>query len=207
MILAVDGIDGSGKTTLLDNLERFINDRMPGKSVLRLKTLGSGPMGELIRDRVLNTEKYDPEHDCLYMSMAIVELFQYHLPKIRDNYDYILIDRYIGSYYAYQVNLNSELDMNLFARDIYRKYLRGSAILNWPLDFYIYLKVSPDVAVNRLIEREGSKLKDRFDGINDKISLLNGFNEYHRTDLFKNSLMLCGNEPADVLAECVFKLL
>jgi len=209
MILAVDGIDGSGKTTLLDNLEKLISDRMPGKRVLRLKALGSGPMGELIRNRVLNTEGYNPEHDNLYMAMAIIELFQYHIPKIKDDYDYILIDRYIGSYYAYQVNKEEDVvsRKNIMADRIFHNYLSNAGITDWPLDLYVYLKVSPDVSVNRLLEREGSDNQDRFDNIGDKMTLLDGFKEYHKNNLFRTSLMLNGNEAADVLAELVFKLL
>lgn len=93
MLITVEGIDGAGKTSLAQFLKKkfgFTYFREPGAT----------PLGEKIREMLLNTPMY-PETELLLFAAARSQFVAEKLrPALEEGH--VLLDRYIDSTMAYQ---------------------------------------------------------------------------------------------------------
>jgi dTMP kinase len=151
LLVAFCGIDGSGKTTQLTRLATALEPR----PVLLTRQPSDVYRGDAEVRRYLNQEVTDSEARELLPEMALFAAFDRlrHLrtlirPALRQG-QIVLSDRYVYSSYAY-----------FFAR--------GITDLDWLIalnreadqpDLVFYLHVDPELAVRRIIGRDGSSRK------------------------------------------------
>lgn len=171
--IVVDGIDGAGKSTIIEFLKKLFEEHnLPIKTA---PTIGTSDIGKAIRTSIINNAI--PVSEAMEMlAMAACQpaiLNDFVLPNIKDNN--IILDRYIPSFYAYQVvGLN-----NGIAKDLYINILSKPEVMEIIPDLYIYCDVSLDVSMERVIERG---IIDKFDNfaIEKRERVLDGYN-FHAT--------------------------
>lgn len=104
MFIVLEGLDGSGKTTQAEKILNHINSLFPNKKIVFTREPGGylNPIGEQIRDVLLNNEMDDYTRALLYAASRYEHQLQ--IKKWLED-DYIVIcDRYIYSSLAYQSN-------------------------------------------------------------------------------------------------------
>ncbi|MGA0447938.1 MAG: dTMP kinase [Candidatus Phytoplasma pyri] len=103
MILIVfEGIDGTGKTTLINSLAQTLKTTYPKSQVIIINGLGSTEIGTIIREIFLFNSKMVSETR-YFLSFANLIQIQNELIKPNLKTDtIILMDRYLGSNFAYQ---------------------------------------------------------------------------------------------------------
>lgn len=159
MFIAVEGIDGSGKSSLIKKLvtsmEKLDRDVVSGPA------LGSGRYGQWARKLVMsNTLSVHERMDVLSES-TIHTTEDFVLPNLMKN-KVVILDRYVGSFYAYQSSEDKERAMSIYNSKL--KYLVKP-------DIYIYCNTDVIVCVNRL------KAKPDIDNMDytyiDKLGVIN----------------------------------
>jgi dTMP kinase len=101
-LLVFEGPEGAGKTTQIDRLAAWLRER--GRAVRVVREPGTSPVGQRIRELVL-----DPEHDvtpgaeALLFLAARAELVERELRPALAAGELVLADRFFLSTYAYQV--------------------------------------------------------------------------------------------------------
>lgn len=100
-LVSFEGMDGSGKTTQLELLASRL-DRA-GVPVMRLREPGGTPLGERVREMLLDRKlKRTPPAELLLFAAARAELVhRLVLPAIEEGW-IVLLDRYADSTRAYQ---------------------------------------------------------------------------------------------------------
>lgn len=106
-----EGIDGSGKTTQLNLLAGFLRERRLEFEVTREP--GGTPIGEMVRDIVLNIDcrGLDPVGEALLYAAARADLVSFKIYPALQNGKVVLCDRFVDSSYAYQ-GYGSGLDLS-----------------------------------------------------------------------------------------------
>jgi len=147
----VDGPDGSGKTTQVGRLAQHLRDA--GQSVLVLREPGATPVGEAIRDLLLDPDTdVTPLAEMLLYQAARAQVVETVVrPALRDGTT-VLLDRYCYSTAAYQ-----GYGLGLDPGEIRR--VSETATGNLEPDHVIFLDLDPEVAFGRL---KGSP--DRIEG-------------------------------------------
>ena len=160
LLVSFEGIDGSGKTT---QARRFCEHlRALGHAVTMLREPGGTPIGERIRDILLDTGSTGMVHTAelfLYLAARAQISAQVIQPAL-DNGGIVVMDRFIDSTTAYQgyargLDIEEIGRMNLFATD-------GLV----PAVTYV-IDCPPDVAASRLtgtpdrLESEGMMFMER----------------------------------------------
>lgn len=98
-LIIFEGIDGIGKTTQLKLAESYLKEQ--GYKVKATRNLGGTPIGEELRQVILNPIKRPPLTD-LFISMAIQEALLGEVEKLRRQGSIILMDRSHIAMVAYQ---------------------------------------------------------------------------------------------------------
>lgn len=100
--ITLEGIEGVGKSTLRDRLQKLISQR--GYSVVVTREPGGTPLGERVRDWIL-----DSEHATLSAEVEALLMFAargYHLDNVirpaLTRGDWVLCDRFTDATFAYQ---------------------------------------------------------------------------------------------------------
>jgi dTMP kinase len=100
--LVFEGIDGAGKSTLLASLAERLRAR--GREVCCLREPGSTPLGERVRQAVLDPATGDLApwtEACLFTACRAEMVVRCIRPALADGHD-VLLDRYLYSTVAYQ---------------------------------------------------------------------------------------------------------
>jgi dTMP kinase len=174
--IVIEGVDHSGKTTALDRTETFL--RLRGVDLVRFREPGGTPIGERIRELLLDKEhgRMTAKTELLLFFAARTQLLEQEvLPALKAGL-VVLLDRYYYSSAAYQgVDLLGPNWVLNFAED----WLR----LPEP-DLVVYLDGDPELLAQRAhgmpdrIEARGiqyqKKVRQAFLSIAD-----------HRSDLFE----------------------
>ncbi|CAP18590.1 Thymidylate kinase [Candidatus Phytoplasma mali] len=102
LLIVFEGIDGTGKTTLINNLAQTLKTIQPNSKVIIINGLGSTNIGTSIREMFLFNPKMISETR-YFLSFANLIQIQNELikPHLKTN-TIILMDRYLGSNFAYQ---------------------------------------------------------------------------------------------------------
>jgi dTMP kinase len=147
--IVVDGPDGAGKTTIVKELSNYLT--VKGYNVLLGKGLGTGSVAEAIRKSLFDKDhKKTSNYEIYGMIMSLIDCYEsFIVPNLLKNDDklIIILDRYISSYYAYQVYARSCGKANKMLRDAFNIYGTRHP------DLYIHCKVDLDVATKRINER------------------------------------------------------
>lgn len=151
--ISFDGIDGCGKTTQIQLAKEYFE--MLGLKTIVTKAIGSDlhPATFQLRDIALNSS-YGllPKAQQLIFSANSYIFRQQVLPKLRQEYDIILIDRGYFSFHAYgQSLLNDSTWLSLVSDFI------GE---NYPEDFTFIFDIDPDVSYERIKGREQESFKN-----------------------------------------------
>ncbi len=155
-IIVFEGIDGAGKTSLIELAAQCLRDR--GLNVKIHATIGDNPITPYIRENILDVLRpHGYMAECFAMLASHAETF-YHCfvrSDIQNRPDVILIDRWYGSFYGYQL---MRQDINSVLVDS----MRGTLIhyvgnyFHIKPDALVYVDVDPEVARSR-IEKRGKK--------------------------------------------------
>lgn len=136
ILVAIEGSDGSGKTTLIHNLQKIANDN-------GFETIKCGFHDQAIVKKIINN--FENEHSitkemlsvCLWISASFT------MEKLKKNDIHIIFcDRYdlTGRLYDNFTGISSSLTD------------KNASLLPIP-DIYIYLDISPETALNRVLLR------------------------------------------------------
>ena len=160
MFVTFEGLDGSGKSTQAELLTDAL--RESGRRVVSTREPGGTPLGEQIREVLLNGEGASAWAEAALFAAARAELVERVIaPAIADG-AVVVCDRYLDSSLAYQgiargLGVDRVLEMNLLV-------IRG----HLPDRTYL-LHVEPDESARRVgddgdrIERAGADFRRRID--------------------------------------------
>ena len=141
-IICIEGLDGSGKTTLIDRVKKKLE--ADGQKVLLTSPFLTTDYDVQFKSDILNSKDVFLETT----GMAnILYRFQNHLRKLIDSndYDVILIDRYLPSFYVYQMYAQDHQSM-LSSMLLYRLIVRDTFNIE-----YFFLVASEDITKMRLV--------------------------------------------------------
>jgi dTMP kinase len=100
MFVTFEGIDGAGKSTQAELLEEFLRAR--GRAVVVAREPGGTPLGERIRDLLLNGAEISPRAEASLFAAARAELVDRVVRPALDAGSDVVLDRYLDSSLAYQ---------------------------------------------------------------------------------------------------------
>jgi dTMP kinase len=147
LLVCVEGTDGSGKSTLIDGLIQYYT-----KQNLRIYYLHfpiySDPLGKVIKSVLLKEQVMDiSAFQCLCSSQRINwSVLEY--PKLKDQYDIIIVDRYTPSAVVYSQIEGLQAEDILFNE---RKVIKP--------DMNIVLLLDPQVSMQRMSGRDEAATK------------------------------------------------
>ena len=101
-LIVFEGAEGAGKTTQI----RLISERLAtaGVSVLALREPGGTPVGDAIREILLDSEDHiNPAAEALLFMASRAELIAREVVPALERGDVVLLDRFFLSTYAYQI--------------------------------------------------------------------------------------------------------
>ena len=100
MLVTFEGVDGSGKSTQADLLRDWFEQE--GRNVVITREPGGTPLGERVRDLLLNGEGMAPWTEAALFAAARAELVDRVIgPALADGAE-VVCDRYLDSSLAYQ---------------------------------------------------------------------------------------------------------
>lgn len=100
MLLTFEGIDGSGKSTQTELLEEWL--RKEGREVVITREPGGTPLGESVRELLLESDAMAPWTEAALFAAARAELVERVIgPALADG-SVVVCDRYLDSSLAYQ---------------------------------------------------------------------------------------------------------
>lgn len=138
VIVSFEGIDGSGKTTLAQMARTRLVERH-NLFVPLLREPGGTEEGEKIRNILKTEPRLHPVSSFLLFSAARMELQK--LLEQNMNSDFVILDRYYDSTYAYQVAAGVPLDL---VESVTKRVVRYKPHLTF------YLDIEPELALQRL---------------------------------------------------------
>ncbi len=188
-IIAIDGIDGSGKTTLCEHVAALAKSfGYEEEDVVILKALGSGEVGKALRSRLLHGDGVTKKQQVVYMATSLVDTFAYQIPELMNTKKLIIVDRYISSFFSYQINEGIFSLKTGLATDIFYELLNN---LLRP-DIFIYTDISVARSIFNLTKRsdasnEALNVFDDLD-VEEKQRIINQFELFfnnYRSPKFK----------------------
>ena len=100
MFVTFEGLDGSGKTTQAELLRDWFAQE--GRKVVATREPGGTPLGEHVRELLLDGEAMSPWAEAALFTAARAELVEHVIgPALADGSD-VVCDRYLDSSLAYQ---------------------------------------------------------------------------------------------------------
>jgi dTMP kinase len=163
LIVSFEGIDGSGKSTMINTVKEFLIAQ--GLTVEVVSPFSATVLGKATRELVLDSSNYVSGNTEVLAMMGSVSALSDYMKQ--STVDFILIDRYILSFNAYQVvGRNNELAKILYT---------NTKILKTTFD--ILLDVDLSTSKERMKARNIAL--DNFDssGDNFKIAIINGYRD------------------------------
>ena len=121
MFVTFEGVDGSGKSTQAALLTNYLSRK--GRDVVSIREPGGTPLGEHIRDLLLDGDELTPWAEAALFAAARAELAERVIrPALADGTD-VVCDRYLDSSLAYQgvargLGIDRVLEMNVAVSDL-----------------------------------------------------------------------------------------
>lgn len=160
-VLVFEGVDGAGKSTIIQLLAQYLDAE--GYRVKIHRTVGSSEYSKFVKQDFLQSPgKHGYMAEAFAMLATHADTYYECLQSIdsKEDYDVILIDRWYGSFYAYQLT-QTEYSSTL------RDSLKGTLIHYVGNYFFIkpdallYIDVSVDTAHARIRNRSEMDLYDQ----------------------------------------------
>lgn len=149
--ITFEGIDGAGKTTQIDALEKHLREH--GIEVVRSREPGGTPVGEKIREMLLNDEMAVRTETLLFFA-GRAEHVETKIKPALERGAWVLSDRFADATYAYQVGGKGFSSEETEALEAWT--LKGFAP-----DMTVLFDLSPETAEERRHVRAGEE--DRFE--------------------------------------------
>ncbi len=149
--ITFEGIDGAGKTTQIDALEKHLREH--GIEVVRSREPGGTPVGEKIREMLLNDEMTVRTETLLFFA-GRAEHVETKIKPALERGAWVLSDRFADATYAYQVGGKGFSSEETEALEAWT--LKGFAP-----DMTVLFDLSPETAEKRRHVRAGEE--DRFE--------------------------------------------
>ncbi|BDC34904.1 dTMP kinase [Candidatus Dependentiae bacterium Noda2021] len=197
VLVSVEGIDGSGKSTLTRTLAERLSQSLP---TLLTKEPGDTPLGQQIRTLVQEKKvAICPKAEYLLFAADRAQHFdQVIIPALKKNI-LVISDRLADSSLAYQ-GFGRGLDCTMI-----------NTINTWAMnerypDVTLYIKVSPDVAYERIIKRQEALTSFEQEKKTFMLNVLKGFESIFKER--SNVLYISGEQnPEDVLQDAHTQLI
>src|SRR3954467_10430976 len=118
MFVTFEGLDGSGKTTQIELLRDALEQ--DGRHVVATREPGGTPLGERVRELLLESEEVAPWAEAALFAAARAELVERVIGPALSRGDTVLCDRFLDSSLAYQgiargLGIERVLELNLHA--------------------------------------------------------------------------------------------
>ncbi|MBN2589940.1 MAG: dTMP kinase [Sedimentisphaerales bacterium] len=193
--IVIDGPDGCGKSSQVKLLIEWLNAQ--GVSTARFRDPGDTPIGEKIREILLNPEHLSmctETEVLLYMSARIQLWLEKIAPALKDN-KCVILDRWLSSTYAYQGWAGG------FGVDKIMKLANDCLERVWP-DLTIILDVDTKTASKRL-NRELDRMEAKGDIYHSKVRA--GFLKF--AEEHENAFVIDASQEIDNVHENVLRII
>lgn len=187
MIVLFEGIDGTGKTTQAKLLKLHLEQS--DLSVLYKKCPGSDVLGNLIKSILLDHSSDICNSSELLLFMAEISQMAYEISKIKDNYDVIILDRWIESNFAYQ-GLGQGWELSFLSK-LWDKLVDPN-LLKTDLNFIFTCNIKT------ALDRSFNKQKQRIDNVNETKFEEKGYDFFLKVDSFYRNLILDQNKYIEI---------
>ena len=192
MWIAIEGIDGAGKSSLINNLEKKLQNLKI--NFLITQEPGSTKLGQEIKNIIEKTEHHKNTEIFLF-ACDRAEHYQTIIKPALKNKQLIISDRSVFSSIAYQgygynYDINNIIIINKIACEN-----------NFP-DLIIYLKILPEIALDRI--KKNRRILTNFEKLDFLKKVSDGFDKIVAKE---NSLIIDALEDQTVIVEKIFNKL
>lgn len=189
-LISFEGIDGVGKSTVVDAVYEKLS--IKGYNVCLLRDPGSSEIGEQLRNIIKSDIPCSKLTNLFLYLTARLELVS-EIESSKNNYDYILLDRYVDSTIAYQgygqgIDLNIINTLNNILLDN-NKYLP---------DRTYYLFLDEKTRLERLIKRQ-----DELDNIDTNHKFLSKVKKGYESLLDDKRILSLKNTDSKITADII----
>ena len=189
-LISFEGIDGVGKSTVVDAVYEKLS--IKGYNVCMLRDPGSSLMGEQLRSLIKSDIPRSKLTNLFLYLSARLELVA-DIEKLKNQYDYILLDRYVDSTVAYQAyGQNIDLDTIKTLNDILLdddKYLPNKT-------YYLFL--DEKTRLERLTKRT-----EDLDDIDTNTEFLSRVKKGYESLLNDKRILALKNENSKITADII----
>jgi len=160
IFISFEGIDGAGKSTHIPFISQRIQERFPNKKILLTREPGGTPLGEKLRQILLN-DPMDAKTEALLMFASRQE----HLSKVIEpallDGDIVISDRFTDSSFAYQCGGRGLgiRDLHILEQWVQERSFQNNQFLLQPQLTFLF-DLSAKVAEER---RRSSRTPDKFE--------------------------------------------
>lgn len=189
LLIAIEGLDGSGKSTLAKNIAQKLQQKK--YPVLLTKEPGDSKLGSLLRTIV---QKQDvpvcsKAEFLLFAADRAQHIEELIIPKLREGY-IVISDRMADSSIVYQ-GYGRGLDISMI------KCVNEWVMNGITPDIVLYLRITPEIAIQRLHTREELTAFESEQTFMKKV--LDGFETLYKDR--KDVILLDGTENPEKLAD------
>ncbi|RME92796.1 MAG: dTMP kinase [Candidatus Hydrogenedentota bacterium] len=201
MHLVLEGIDGSGKSTLANNLKESLETKIPVLMYREPSDLTEA--GKTLRKLLHEEKKVTPQLQKQMLDLFLKDRLEntkhYIHPFLQKNPNGVIIqDRSWISTAAYQAENPKQ------ALVIAESYLRRKDL--YSIDLCFYLRISPDVAMERI--HEGKEQKQVFETIKELDRIFENYETIFRKLRFPfRVIRIDAGLPADSIKEVALSIL
>lgn len=195
-IIAIEGVDGAGKTTQAKALVKRLNKE--GYSAAYTKEPTDDIIGQFIREKILSGNLQMNPIALQYLFNADRVMHMEKIEKLLQKGMVIVMDRYFWSAVAYAMaDMDVVKDWSLTAFSILSFYHQFLAP-----DFTFLLKISPDVAMDRI--SSSGKHSEIYDN-REKILKTEKAYDFLYAEFRDEFTVINGERPAEELTEEILK--
>lgn len=155
IFLVCEGMDGAGKGTGIDYLSKLL--RHQGCSVKVVRAMGSGEVGHVIREQLLKGY-FDQHTGPVACCLAILDAYKTAIKYLEQGHS-VIMDRFIATYYAYNVCANQEPS----AQAVLKAVLLNPETIYLKPDHHLLFDVQPTTAMQRMQLRGNASIIDERD--------------------------------------------
>jgi dTMP kinase len=129
--IVIEGPNKAGKTTQSNLLKKFLEKQ--GFSVFYAKHPEDKNIGKIIRDKLIKSKEFSPQTTAITFAASAMFENDSSIKKARNEYDYIVMDRYYHSTFTYQILSGCKFE---WIKELYRYLIKPDLvfILNIPIE-------------------------------------------------------------------------